>query len=48
MGASGDVGDTGRNRVTADVTHVYFYSVSAVEKSQLNRHVIPLMFHINR
>lgn len=28
MGASGDAGDTGRNRVTADVSHVYFYSVS--------------------
>lgn len=28
VGAVGDVGDTGRNRVTADVSHVYFYSVS--------------------
>lgn len=24
----GDVGDTGRNRVTADMSHVYFYSAS--------------------
>lgn len=28
VGASGDVGDTGRDRVTADMSHVYFYSVS--------------------
>lgn len=28
MGAGDDAGDTGRNRMTADVTHVYFYSVS--------------------
>ncbi len=28
VGASGDAGDTGRNRMTADVSHVYFYSVS--------------------
>lgn len=28
VGASGDVGDTERDRVTADMSHVYFYSVS--------------------
>lgn len=25
VGAGGDAGDTGRNRVTADVSHCYFY-----------------------
>lgn len=39
---------TARNRVTADLSHVYFYSASALKKSQLNRHVIPLLFHTNR
>ena len=35
VGAGGDVGDTGRNRMTADVSHVYFYSASQslVEKN---------------
>lgn len=28
VGAGDDAGDTGRNRMTADVTHVYFYSDS--------------------
>lgn len=49
-GAGGDVGDRGRNRVTAEVSHVYFYSAAClcVKESQLNRHVIPFLFHISR
>lgn len=39
---------TARNGVTADMSHVYFYSASALKKSQLNRHVVPLLFHTNR
>lgn len=50
MEAGVDVGDTGRNRVTAEVSHVYFYSAAFLcrEESQLNRHVILLLFHIDR
>ena len=34
----GDVSDTGRNRVTAEVSHVYFYSAACLcgKESQLN------------
>lgn len=50
VGAGDDVGDRGRKRVTAEVSHVYFYSAAClcVKESQLNRHIIPLFFHINR
>lgn len=41
MEAGADVGDTGRNRVTAEVSHVYFYSAPFLcgKESPLNRHV---------
>lgn len=42
---------TGRNRVTAEVSHVYFYSAACpcVKESQLNRLVYAsFLFHISR
>lgn len=50
VGAGGHVGDTVRDRVTAEVSHVYFYSAACLcgKESQLNRHVKPILFHINR
>lgn len=48
--AGDDVGDMGRNIMTAEVSHVYFYSAACHcrKESQLNRHVILVLFPINR
>lgn len=45
VGAGGHVGDTVRDRVTAEVSHVYFYSAACLcgEESQLKRHIKPFL-----
>lgn len=37
----GDVVDTGRNRVTADMSHVYFYSASLRPRCRNHSQVVP-------